>query len=161
MIQVALQWTMFSIIIILFLIYFPTRSLEDGLPHDLRQHHGHITPEHHVNEHSHHIPRPGEILHSEYKPPTYRTAVSVTVASAVYFILGSIISIIFLNTNYHQARVWAAWLGVLSMILAAMQYLPQLWVTWRIKVSSDRPFPYLPHSPKLMCTLTKLLVFGC
>jgi hypothetical protein len=116
------------------LVYFPRHSsLEDGLgPHPHEHHH-----------HEHHIPRPGEILHSEYKPPTYRTAVSVTVASAVYFILGSLISIIFLNTNYQQARVWAAWLGVLSMVLAAMQYLPQLWVTWRIKV----PIPHCRVSP--------------
>ena len=136
MIQVALQWAMFSIIIILFLIYFPKRDpLEEG--RGGQDSHPHY-------EHEHRIPRPADILHSEYKPPTYRTAVSVTVASAVFFILGSLISIIFLNTNYHQARIWAAWLGVLSMVLAAMQYLPQLWVTWRIKVSPPRFFESHP-----------------
>lgn len=143
MIQVALQWTMFSIIIILFLIYFPQRSEESLHQDSLHQYTHHEYSHDHPHEHSrhdHHIPRPSEILHSEYKPPTYRTAVSVTVASAVYFILASIISIVFLNTNVHDARVWAAWLGVLSMVLAAMQYLPQLWVTWRIKVFTLNPY---------------------
>src|SRR5947207_9807649 len=114
---------MFSIIVILFLLYFPipqTPSRED------HEHHPH-----------HIIPRPTEILHSEYSPPTYRTAVSVTAANTAYFILGALISIIFLAKNNHQARIWAAWLGVLSMALATAQYIPQLWVTWRIKV----PFP--------------------
>jgi hypothetical protein len=142
MIQVALQWTMFSIILILFLIYFPQRS-EESLhqyphPQDIHHEYAHNHPHEH-SHHDHHIPRPSEILHKEYKPPTYRTAVSVTVASAVYFILASVISLVFLNTSVHQARVWAAWLGILSMVLAAMQYLPQLWVTWRIKVLTRNP----------------------
>ena len=114
---------MFSIVILLFVLYFPiprTRSEDHEHRHD----------------HPHHIiPRPAEILHSEYTPPTYRTAVSVAVASTVYFILGAIISIIFLMNSNHQARIWAAWLGVMGTILAIAQYIPQLWVTWRIKVS--------------------------
>jgi uncharacterized membrane protein HdeD (DUF308 family) len=125
MIQVALQWLMFSIVIILFLLYFPTPR-EPSNNHQESQH-----------EHSHHIPRPSEIIHSEYSPPTFRTAVSVTVANASFFILGAIVTIVFLSHSTHQARIWAAWLGVLSMVLAACQYIPQLWVTWRIKV--------LPH----------------
>ena len=113
---------MFSIIIILFLLYFP-------IPQPPSEDHEH------QHDHPHHIiPRPTEILHSEYTPPTYRTAVSVTAANAAYFILGAVVSIIFLAKSNHQARIWAAWLGVLSMILAAAQYIPQLWVTWRIKV---------------------------
>lgn len=119
-IQVALQWLMFSIIVILAVIYFPPppppRSNEQ--PH----------------EHHHHIPRPSEILHSEYTPPTYRAAVSVAAANTVYFTLGAMISIVFLARSAVQARTWAAWLGVISMVLATMQYIPQLWVTWRIKV---------------------------
>ena len=121
---------MFSIIIILFLLYFPVPQIPP--------------PPYQEHDHPHHIiPRPSEILHSEYRPPTYRTAVSVTVASTAYFITGAIISIIFLNKNNHQARIWAAWLGVLSMILAAAQYIPQLWLTWRIKVRPRFPRPHI------------------
>lgn len=119
---------MFSIIIILFVLYFPAPRIPPPAPAD---------PEHHpATEHHIHIPTPAELLHSEYTPPSYRTAVSITVANAVWFIAGAIISIVFLARSTHQARVWAAWLGVLSMVLAAAQYLPQLWVTWRIKVYS-------------------------
>jgi len=113
---------MFSIIILLFLLYFPT-------PRSQPEHH-------HTSEHEHHhiIPSPSEILHSEYTPPTHRTAVSVTVANLTYFILGAVITILIVAHSIQTARIWAAWLGVLSMILAAAQYIPQLWVTWRIKV---------------------------
>jgi hypothetical protein len=128
MIQVALQWLMFSIIIVLFLIYFPVERIPSD-PVETR----------HDEHHEHHIiPRPAEILHSEYRPPTFRTAVSVAVATAAHFMLCALISIIFLAKNTHQARIWAAWLGVLSMGLAAAQYIPQLWVTWRIKVYPDK-----------------------
>jgi hypothetical protein len=127
-IQVALQWLMFSIIIILFLLYFPPPRIPPPSPTDPGRLHD---EEHHI-----HIPTPAELIHSEYTPPTYRTAVSVTVANAVWFIAGAIVSIVFLARSTHQARIWAAWLGVLSMVLAAAQYIPQLWVTWRIKVPS-------------------------
>lgn len=134
---------MFSIIIVLFLLYFPAPQITTR--HDDEHHEYHDDHPHHI------IPRPSEILHSEYSPPTYRTAVSVTVASAVYFMLGAVINIIFLSRNNHHARIWAAWLGVISMILAAAQYIPQLWVTWRIKVlppsplsTSASPFPASP-----------------
>jgi hypothetical protein len=115
---------MFSIIVILFVLYFPIiqRPQEDQQCYE--DHPRHI------------IPRPSEILHTEYSPPTYRTAVFVAVANAVYFILCAIISTIILARGINQAKIWAAWLGVLSMALAAAQYIPQLWVTWRIKVSS-------------------------
>lgn len=121
MIQVALQWLMFSIVIILFLLYFPTPrpALEE---HEQR------------HEHPHHIPSPSEILHSEYSPPTFRVAVSITVANAAFFVLGVIITLLLLNQSTHSTRVWAASLGVASTLLAAFQYIPQLWVTWRIKV---------------------------
>jgi hypothetical protein len=114
---------MFSIVVFLFVLYFPVQQPRSE---DHEHHHDHP---HHI------IPRPTEILHSEYTPPTYRTAISVAVASTAYFILGAIISIIFLTKSNHQARIWAAWLGVMSTILATAQYIPQLWVTWRIKVS--------------------------
>jgi hypothetical protein len=110
---------MFSIIIVLFVLYFPVP--QQPPPEDHEHHH-------------HTIPSPSEILHSEYRPPTFHTAVSVATINFAYFVMGTVISIIFLSRNTHQARVWAAWLGVISMILAAAQYIPQLWVTWRIKV---------------------------
>ena len=120
---------MFSIIVILFVMYFP--APQPAPPEDHGHHHQHI------------IPSPSEILHSEYSPPTFRTAITVATVNFAYFVVGAVISIVFLSQNTHQARVWAAWLGIISMILAAAQYIPQLWVTWRIKV----------HQP-LQCSFT-------
>jgi len=145
-IQVALQWTMFSIIIILFLLYFPapqTAPPPADQEHAAREHHDQGGHSHH------HIPRPSEILHSEYTPPTHRTAVGVSVASAVYFLVCAVVSIVFLVKSTHQARVWAAWLGVISMVLATCQYLPQLWVTWRIKVL---PLNSMNKGQRLTCS---------
>ena len=130
---------MFSIIIILFLLYFPAPPISPPVQTDSEHH------EHHHDNHIH-IPSPAELIHSEYTPPTYRTAVSVTAANAVWFIAGATVSIVFLAKSTHQARVWAAWLGLLSMVLAAAQYIPQLWVTWRIKV---RP-PFIVVSPLVL-----------
>ena len=62
---------------------------------------------------------------------------SVTAANTAYLILGAVITVVTLaKKSNHQARIWAAWLGLLSMVLAAAQYVPQLWVTWRIKVAT-------------------------
>src|SRR5271168_2492514 len=105
---------MFSIIIILFLFYFPPARIPPPAPTDPGRLHD---EEHHI-----HIPTPAELIHSEYTPPTYRTAVSVMVANAVWFVAGAIVSIVFLARSTHQARIWAAWLGVLSMVLAAAVY---------------------------------------
>ena len=130
---------MFSIIVILFILYFP-------IPQTHSEDH-----EHH-HDHPHHIiPHPSEILHSEYTPPTYRTAISVTAANAAYLILGSVVSIIFLAKSNRQARIWAAWLGVLSMGLATAQYVPQLWVTWRIKVPLQSQRHFLTYSESRHC----------
>jgi len=120
---------MFSIVIILFVLYFPARRISTD---------NHEEQHYHEEHHEHHlIPRPTEILHSEYRPPTFRTAVSISVATAAHFMLFAVISVIFLTRSVHQARLWAAWLGVMSMGLAAAQYIPQLWVTWRIKVQAS------------------------
>ena len=120
MIQVGLQWTMFSILIFLFLLYFPTPSpeSEDARP----------------DQHSHHSNlHPSEILRSEYTPPTWGTALFVGIADIAFFVICTIIAMGLIN-HERRGRLFAAWLGVLSMTLAAAQYLPQLWVTWRIKV---------------------------
>src|SRR5271156_647431 len=118
-----LQWLMFSIIIILFIIYFPTPRRQPSPP----EHHEEEDHPHHI-----HIPRPTELLNSEYTPPSYTTAISVVIGSILFFVIGSILSIIFIQHSTPLARTYAAYLGVASMILAAAQYLPQLWVTWRI-----------------------------
>jgi hypothetical protein len=130
MIQVALQWLMFSIVIILFLVYFPC-------PQSQSQDEQHDHPRHLIR-------RPSEILHSEYQPPTFRTAISVAVVAAAHFVLCAVISIVLLAQSVHQARLWAAWLGVMSMGLSAAQYIPQLWVTWRIKVITSVQVCFLP-----------------
>jgi hypothetical protein len=36
--------------------------------------------------------------------------------------------------DHWQTNYWAAFLGILSMILASLQYLPQIWKTWKAKV---------------------------
>jgi uncharacterized protein with PQ loop repeat len=123
---------MFSIIIILFIIYFPTPRRQP------------IPPEHHEDQPHHiHIPTPTELLNSEYTPPSYTTALSVVIGSLLFFVIGSILSIIFLQHSTPLARSYAAYLGVASMLLAAAQYIPQLWVTWRIKRVASLSIPMM------------------
>ncbi len=70
--------------------------------------------------------------------PEWLLSLQVTTAVAVHFILTLIVSaylLIFVGgAEEKPTRYWADLLGVISLILASVQYLPQIWKTWKRKV---------------------------
>lgn len=110
-IQIGIQFVMFTLVFILFLIYFPAQlKLEPYIP---AIHHG--------------------------TPPTntsweWRLSLIVATTCLVHFIICVAISGYLLAFADHPITlVWAGFLGISSMILASFQYLPQILYTWRSK----------------------------
>ncbi|KAN0096346.1 hypothetical protein V8E51_015151 [Hyaloscypha variabilis] len=99
--QVGVQWFCFSVILILFLVFFPRDSTL-------------ILDE------------------AERQQYTWKTAVTVAFVCllqglAVIFISAALI----LSRPYHLG-IWANILGITATVLATIQYLPQIWMTWHI-----------------------------
>jgi hypothetical protein len=68
----------------------------------------------------------------------WRTSLYIAAAVAIHFSITFITSIVLLSSNgarHPETRQWAGVLGVFSMLVATIQYLPQIWTTWRAKVS--------------------------
>lgn len=75
---------------------------------------------------------------SKYSPE-WSLSLKVTTAVTIHFILTLIVSsylLIFVGGAKEEkvTRYWADLLGVISLILASIQYLPQIWKTWIRKV---------------------------
>ncbi|KAI5787153.1 hypothetical protein EDC01DRAFT_660754 [Geopyxis carbonaria] len=124
--QVGLQWACFAVILTLFLIYFPRASPLDG-------------PTAHAG-------------------PSAKTAVIVVVACILHFVVMASTSfyLSLLRSNAddpashdspppptHTLTVWANFLGVQSTVLASIQYIPQLWTTWRLKHVGSLSIPMM------------------
>ncbi|KAG9305450.1 hypothetical protein G9A89_021168 [Geosiphon pyriformis] len=121
-IQLALQWSMFTLIFILFLLYFPEhRKLTTYIPH----------------------------IHYGNPPSTrsleWRISLGVTFTVLTHFLLVTLISAYFLATRptSELAIYWADLLGVISMLLASVQYIPQIWRTWRRKAVGALSIPMM------------------
>jgi thiosulfate reductase cytochrome b subunit len=74
---------------------------------------------------------------SKYSPE-WSLSLKIATAVAIHFIFTLIISaylLIFVGgAEENVTRYWADLLGVISLILASIQYLPQIWKTWKRKV---------------------------
>ncbi|KAF0520771.1 pq loop repeat protein [Gigaspora margarita] len=113
--QLAIQFSMFALILTLFMLYFPPqRKILSYLRHI------------HFNS-----------------PPTgwskeWRDSIGIAIFVTVHFILTVIISICLLKfggsaEDYPPTKYWADALGVASMLFASVQYFPQIIRTWRRK----------------------------
>jgi hypothetical protein len=67
-------------------------------------------------------------------------SLGVAVICVAHFVASVIVTAVLLKVvggpEHYETNLWASILGVLSMILAAFQYLPQIWKTWRRKVGT-------------------------
>jgi hypothetical protein len=102
---------------VLFLLYFP-ENLKHA-PH---------------KPHSLHLDLPRNVERST----EWKISLAVAITCVVHLLVSVIITAVLLKTvggpEHYATNLWASILGVLSMILAAFQYLPQIWKTWRRKV---------------------------
>ncbi|CAG8984076.1 hypothetical protein HYALB_00003018 [Hymenoscyphus albidus] len=99
--QVGVQWFCFSVILFLFLVFFPR------------------TPPIHDEE--------DEPVGDQY---TWRTALTVAFVCLLHGLLVIIVSTALFYSRPGTLGTWANILGITATILATIQYLPQIWMTW-------------------------------
>ncbi|CZR65005.1 related to PQ loop repeat protein [Phialocephala subalpina] len=109
--QLGVQWFSFSVILFLFLVFFPR---------------GPILP-----------PNDAE------KPYTWRTAVTVAVLCLLHGLIVIIVSVALIIARPHHLGTWANMLGITATILAAIQYFPQIWMTWHLKHVGSLSIPMM------------------
>ena len=63
---------------------------------------------------------------------TWRTAVTVAFVCLLHGLAIIFISAALILARPHHLGTWANALGIMATILAAIQYLPQIWMTWHL-----------------------------
>ncbi|POS88231.1 hypothetical protein EPUL_000130 [Erysiphe pulchra] len=98
--QIFVQWLCFSIIVLLFLVFFP-QDLEISEENDSVKY-------------------------------TRKTAVVVTCICLAHALVVVIISTCLVLFRPTYLGAWADFLGILAAVLSIIQYLPQIWTTWKL-----------------------------
>ncbi|CAO3598901.1 unnamed protein product [Absidia cylindrospora] len=117
--QTALQFVMFSLVFILFLVYFPEgRKRIWQRPSAMN------------------ICNPIKL--SGAISEEWRISLIVAVLGVGHLTISFVVSFVMLifeggPADHHWTKLWAGFLGVLSMVMAAMQYFPQIYKTWKRK----------------------------
>ncbi|KAE8448635.1 hypothetical protein EG329_009060 [Mollisiaceae sp. DMI_Dod_QoI] len=109
--QLGVQWFSFSIILFLFLVFFPRGP---ALPSNDAE-----------------------------KSYTWRTAVTVAVLCLLHGLIVIIVSVALIIARPHHLGAWANTLGITATILAAIQYFPQIWMTWHLKHVGSLSIPMM------------------
>jgi uncharacterized protein with PQ loop repeat len=78
-------------------------------------------------------PAPEEHPSDAPPPPSWKDALTVVLISVFHFVVVVILSAVFLLWYPRALQSWATILGLCAAILACVQYLPQLWTTWRLQ----------------------------
>ncbi|KAJ9646052.1 hypothetical protein H2204_000714 [Knufia peltigerae] len=115
--QVGVQWSCFTVILLLFLIFFPRTS--NPLTDDQDD------------------PPKDDLA------PSYRTALTVTAISVLHAVVIAILSFWFVYARPEHAQGWANFLGIFSTVLASIQYFPQIYTTFRLKRVGSLSIPMM------------------
>ncbi|OJD34849.1 pq loop repeat protein [Diplodia corticola] len=103
--QVGVQWSCFFLIMLLFLVFFPR---EDTAPQQGED----------------------EAHHSRY---TFQQALLVVGLSIAHFFAVFLVSVVLLARYPHSLQLWANILGIMATCLASIQYVPQIYTTWKLQ----------------------------
>ncbi|KAI1435260.1 ATP synthase F0 [Xylaria sp. CBS 124048] len=103
--QIGAQWICFAVILVLFLVFF---RRDDA---DLAE----------------------EELERDPDKPSWRTALAVGGACLVHGLFVVIVSTSLAFAAPARLGGWANSLGIMAAVLAAIQYLPQIWTTYKLK----------------------------
>ncbi|KAI0132609.1 PQ loop repeat protein [Xylariales sp. AK1849] len=116
--QIGVQWMCFAIILVLFLVFF--RRDEADLDDD-------------------------EDEEVELGPdqPTWRTAIGVAALCLIHGLFVVIITASLALGAPSYLGAWANVLGIMSAALAAIQYIPQIWTTYRLKHAGSLSIPMM------------------
>ncbi|KAF7512234.1 hypothetical protein GJ744_002396 [Endocarpon pusillum] len=111
--QIGVQWACFSVILVLFFIYFPRSKSSILAPA------------------------------KDAEAPSPRTALAVTIACVVHGIITAGISLYLILAHPEVTQVWANILGIVSAVLALIQYLPQIYTTFKLKKVASLSIPMM------------------
>jgi uncharacterized protein with PQ loop repeat len=75
--------------------------------------------------------------------PTWKEAVLVLALSLAFFIFALLGSIVFVYALPEHIRKWANLLGVVASVLAGVQYIPQIFTTWRLQTIGSLSVPMM------------------
>jgi hypothetical protein len=81
------------------------------------------------------FPKPGPEPHPVDAPPraTWRTAVGVVLVCSIHYAILLVASVVVVMFYPHFMSTWAISLGLCAAVLACIQYLPQIWTTWKLQ----------------------------
>ncbi|KAG6081520.1 hypothetical protein E4U15_002845 [Claviceps sp. LM218 group G6] len=111
--QLGMQWACFALILVLFLIFFRYRDANV----------------------------PFEELDGE--SPKWQTAVGVGLVCVIHGLVVVILTGIFTIALPDHLTAWANFLGIMAAALAAVQYFPQIWTTYRLKHVGSLSIPMM------------------
>ncbi|KAF9235515.1 hypothetical protein BU15DRAFT_89558 [Melanogaster broomeanus] len=133
--QVGIQWLLFTIILVLYMMYYPP---------DLK--HVHLEIDTHDSRPMHHV-------RTKLKSSEWRLSVIVSWVVLIHLSLLTFVTFILLQTSSpspdpsiphsSQITLWATFLGISSGLLAAVQYAPQLTRTYRLKLVGALSIPMM------------------
>lgn len=91
------------------------------------------------------FPREGSVSDPDLDPtaPTFRTALIVTAVCVVHAVVVIVLSLVFTIAAQEHLQGWANFLGVLSTILASIQYFPQIFTTYKLKRVGSLSIPMM------------------
>lgn len=75
--------------------------------------------------------------------PSYRTAISVVAICVIHAIVTAILCLYFSVAAVDHLQGWANFLGVLSTVLAVIQYFPQIYTTYQLKRVASLSIPMM------------------
>lgn len=111
--QLGTQWVCFSLILVLFLIFFRYRQANVP-PEELR----------------------GDA-------PRWQTAVMVGLLCVLHGLIVIILTGVFFIALPDHLVFWANLLGIMATVLAAIQYVPQIWMTYHLKHVGSLSIPMM------------------
>jgi uncharacterized protein with PQ loop repeat len=125
-VQLLLQWIMFTTTVVLFLIYFPRPRYfpqQASVPSTSATSHSSSAASRSSMPVARHVPRHTSLA--------WNISLGVSLVALGHFILFAAISLSFLRRSATRERAiaWANWLGGSAMVLSACQYIPQIWTT--------------------------------
>jgi hypothetical protein len=88
-------------------------------------------------------PQPSELDEQDTSLPTWKEAIIVLATSLTFFVIALLGSIIFVYAAPSHVRGWANFLGLLATALAAVQYIPQIIMTWRLQEIGSLSVPMM------------------
>ncbi|KAL2164916.1 hypothetical protein VTH06DRAFT_212 [Thermothelomyces fergusii] len=112
--QLGVQWICFTFIFVLFLVFFRYKAAEDSYDEE-----------------------------ADEAQPRWQTALLVASLTLLHGLAVIVVTGILSTTSRGHLPAWANALGVMAALLAAVQYIPQIWTTYRLKHVGSLSIPMM------------------